>query len=280
MEKKGQVKEKQKVVENTSERKFVTDKDIAMDFADLVQKKFDRLVKSIVLFGSQTRADASPGSDIDIIIVVDDASINWDLELVSWYREELGKLIVSTGHDRDLHINTIKLTTFWQDLMQGDPVVINILRYGEALIDYGGFFNPLKSLLLQGKIHSTAEAVYTGLERSPSHLARSKSSLLSAIEGVYWCMTDSAQAALMMAGKLPPSPEKIPDMLSETFVQKGVLKEGFVKALRDVYNLHKNIAHGEITRVKGSEIDQWQDVAEKFLAQMASIVDGMLESKR
>ena len=34
--------------------------------------------------------------------------------------------------------------------MHGDPVVINILRYGEALIDYGGFFNPLKSLFFSG----------------------------------------------------------------------------------------------------------------------------------
>jgi len=36
------------------------------------------------------------------------------------------------------------LTTWWEDLLRGDPVVLNVLRHGEAMLDYAGFFNPLK----------------------------------------------------------------------------------------------------------------------------------------
>ena len=70
-------------------RKVMSEKDIAMDFAMKVHSKFDRLVKASVLFGSQTTAkdNAVEGSDIDIILIVDDAAIEWDLELVAWYRE-------------------------------------------------------------------------------------------------------------------------------------------------------------------------------------------------
>src|SRR3989344_8824335 len=95
------------------DRKIVTDKDIAMDFAVKVQRKFDRLVKASVLFGSQATAknNATSGSDIDIILIIDDAAVKWDLELISWYREELGKLITSQNYSRELHINTVKLTT-------------------------------------------------------------------------------------------------------------------------------------------------------------------------
>ncbi len=262
-------------------RPNMSEKEVAMDFAMKVQKKFDRLVKASVLFGSQTTAmdNAVEGSDIDIILIVDDAAVDWDLELVAWYREELGKLVSSQDYGRELHINTVRLVTWWEDMMHGDPVVINILRYGEALIDYGGFFNPLKALLLKGKIKSTPEAVYSALQRAPWHIARSKGAQMGAIEGVYWAMIDSAHAALMTAGKLPPSPEHVPEMLRETFVDSGMLKMSFVKGLREVYSLHKSISHGSVSSVKGQEIDEWQELAEKFLGEMIRIIDSLLEKK-
>lgn len=258
-----------------------TEKDIAMDFAMKVQRKFDRIVKASIMFGSQTKGQETEvaGSDIDIILIVDDAAFEWDLELVAWYREELGKLISGSEYGKDLHINTVRLTTWWEDLMHGDPVVINILRYGEPLIDYGGFFNPLKALLLKGKIRSTPEAVHAALQRAPWHLARSRAAEMGAIEGAYWAMIDSAQAALITAGKMPPSPEHIPDMLKDVFVDTDMLKMSYVKGLRELYSLHKSIVHGEVTNIKGQEIDEWQDLAEKFLLQMTGIIDKMLESQ-
>ena len=262
------------------ERKITNEKEIAMDFAIHAHQKFDRLIKASILFGSQAKNTSVPESDIDIILIIDDAAINWDLELISWYREELGKIVSKSVYGRELHINTIKLTTWWQDLLAGDPVITNILRYGEALIDSGGFFNPLKSLLLQGKIKSSVEAVYAALQRAPAHLIRSKGSVLNAIEGVYWTMIDSAQAALMIAGKSPPSPEHIPQLLAETFVDKGMLKINYVRALRDLYLIHKDISHGEAKHIKGAEIDRWQDTAESFLKEMTRLIDHLIESKK
>jgi uncharacterized protein (UPF0332 family) len=258
---------------------LTSEKDIAMDFAEKVQRRFDRLVKASVMFGSQTQEmnSATSGSDIDIILIIDDVSIDWDLELISWYREELGKLIVSQNYSKELHINTVKLSTWWEDLMHGDPVVINILRYGEPLIDYGGFFNPLKALLLKGKIKSTPEAVHAALLRAPTHIARSKLAEMGAIEGVYWAMVDSAQAALMTAGKIPPTPDHIPEMLKENFVDSGMLKMNYVKVFRELYVLHKSIIHGQVNHVKGQEIDEWQNLAENFLSEMTRIINTLLE---
>jgi uncharacterized protein (UPF0332 family)/predicted nucleotidyltransferase len=277
----GLVSESLKVKDGNSpaNRKLQTEKDIAMDFATKVQKKFDRIVKASVLFGSQVKDNATEGSDIDIILIVDDSSINWDLELVAWYREELGKLVASQRYARALHINTVKLTTWWLDMLHGDPVVINILRYGEALIDYGGFFNPLKALLLQGKMKSTPEAVMAALRRAPAHIARSKASEVGAVEGVYWAMVDASQAALITAGKMPPSPEHIPKMLKEVFVDSGMLKMSYVKGYQELYDLHKNIAHGQISDINGEEIDEWQNMAEKYLAEISKIIDQMLKGE-
>jgi predicted nucleotidyltransferase len=266
----------QKDYKNAPTLHIQKEKDIAMDFAVKAYKKFDKMVKSIVLFGSVTKDNSVVGSDIDIIIILDDASISWDDELISWYREELEKLIKSNPYSKNLHINTIKLTTWFEDLIRGDPIVINIIRNGEPLVDFGGFFLPLKYLLIQGKIRPSAEAIYTCLQRAPTHFARSKIAQLNSIEGLYWAMVDSSHAALIAANVLPPSPEHIPSELKATFVENKKLDMKYVLWFKDLLMLHKKINHSELKEVKGLEIDEWQNRTQEFMQVMAKLVSELI----
>ncbi len=252
--------------------------EIAMDFAVKAYQKFDKTLKSIVLFGSTVKNTMTPNSDIDIIMIIDDVSINWDQEMIAWYREELDKILRGNPYKKSIHINTIKLSTWWEDLMRGDPVIINVLRYGESLIDLAGFFEPLKYLLLKGKIRPTPEAIYTSLQRAPMHIQNSKIAELNSIEGLYWAMVDSAHAALIAANVTPPSPEHIPADLKENFVNAEKLNSKYVTWYQDLLILHKKIAHREITNLKGVEIDEWQAKAEEFLSVMAKIVKEIIDS--
>ncbi len=247
--------------------------EIAMDFATKLYKKYNKMIKSVVLFGSSVKQTSTAGSDIDIIIILDDVSIKWDQELIAWYREELDKLLRANPYQKHLHINTIKLSTWWEDLMRGDPVVINVIRHGEAMIDLAGFFEPLKYLLVKGKIKSTPEAIYNCLQRAPQHILRSKAAELNSIEGLYWAMVDSAHAALIAANVPPASPEHISIDLKETFVNAGKLKMKYTLWYRDLLMLHKKISHGDINDLKGVEIDMWQDRTEDFMKTMAKLVN-------
>ena len=74
---------------------FTKDYDIAYDFAAKVYEKFREVIKSIVLFGSTAKETQQRKSDIDIIVIVDDATIQWTQELVAWYRQELARLTAS-----------------------------------------------------------------------------------------------------------------------------------------------------------------------------------------
>lgn len=253
-----------------------TDSDIAMDFATKVYKRFNKLIKSIILFGSVVKKSNVADSDIDIIMIIDDASIKWDQELIAWYREELEKLIRRNPYKSSLHINTIKLSTWWEDLMRGDPVVINIIRDGESLIDFGGFFEPLKYLLYSGKIKSTPEAIHSLLQRAPMHLLRSKISELNVVEGLFWAMVDSSQAALIAAKVSPPSPEHIPFHLKQTFAGEGKLKMKYILWYRDLMFLHKKISHKKVTELKGVEIDEWQKRTDEFIRVMAKLVNDII----
>ncbi len=247
--------------------------EIAMDFATKAYEKFNKMIKSVVLFGSSVKNESVAGSDIDIVIVIDDVSIVWDQELIVWYREELDKLLRHNPYEKSLHINTIKLSLWWEDLLKGDPVVMNILRYGEAMIDFAGFFEPLKFLLLNGKVKSTPESIYNCLQRAPQHFLRSKTAELNSIEGLYWAMVDSSNAALIAAGISPASPEHISGDLKEIFVNKGMLKVKYVIWYRDLLMLHKKIVHGEVTDLKGVEIDEWQEKTQDFMNMMAELVN-------
>lgn len=253
--------------------KLVKRKDIALDFATKTYAKFGKIIKSVVLFGSTAKGVAEKKSDIDLIMIVDDCTIQWDEELIAWYREELGKLIRENPYKKALHVNTVRLSTWWDEMLRGEPVTVNVIRFGEALIDFGGFFNPLKVLLTRGKIKNTPETIYIALGRAPSHMARSKVAMLRVMEGFYWAFVDAAHAALMAAKQVPPSPEHIADMLREQFVRKKMLNPKFVEWYSNIYTLMHKILRNEITDIKGSELDEWRSRADIFLRNMARIID-------
>ena len=257
--------------------KIKTERDIAMDFAQKVLEKFDTLVKAIVLFGSTVKNRETIGSDIDIIIVVDDATINFDETFIMWYREELGKIVQSNPYKKDLHINTVKLTTWWEDLIKGDPTVINIIRYGDPLIDVGGFFLPLKLMLQEGRIKPTPESIYNLIGRIPGHILRSRISEMSAIEGCYWAYVESCQALLMSIRVLPPSPEKISVLLKKYFVDKNLLKMKDIHDYNDLFALHKKIIHGEVKNLNGKIIDEFQIKSEEFYKKTLKIINEILD---
>ena len=263
---------KKEVKEAKDSSKLLSDREISYDFAVKAYEKFNKLIKSIVLFGSSAKQTATAKSDIDLVILLDDCTVQWDDELVSWYREELGRIIQANNYKKSLHINTVRLSTWWADLIRGDPVVINIIRYGEALVDFGGFFNPLKVLLHQGKIKSTPEAIYTALQRAPAHMARSKAAVLGAIEGLYWAMVDAAHAALIAAKQIPPSPEHITEMLKSQFVDNKLLAQKYAEWYKEMYIFAHKILHGTTTEISGREIDLWRARTDEFVGKMAKLV--------
>jgi len=260
--------------------KIAGDRDIAYDFAMKVYREFDQMIKSVILFGSGTKKSGSGDSDIDILIIIDDVSVNWDMELIAWYREELGKLIGKNPYIKPLHINSVKLSTWWNDLLRGDPIILNVLRYGEALVDFGGFFKPLKVLLHDGKIKSTPESLYTLLQRAPGHIARARGFMLQSVDGIYWTMIDSAHAALIAHNLTPSSPEHVAEMLHEHFVKKKLLHKKYVRYYDYVHSVAKKIIHGKLNHVRGQDLDDFMKMAEEFLNEMARVVDIAIEGKK
>ncbi len=262
---------------DSSTLKLVTDYDIALDFSKKVYDKIGSAIKSIILFGSTTKESSTPTSDIDVMIILDDASVIWDDELIAWYREELGKLIHQNPYVKTLHVNTVRLTTWWSEMIRGEPVVLNVIRSGVPLIDHGGFFSPLKALLNQGKLKSTPEMIYITLGRAPGHLIRAKSAIMSAMESVYWAFVDSSHSVLIASKQFPSSPENIGDLLHETFVEKGTLNKKYVDWYKEVYTLTHKLLRGDMTDINAEEVQLWRQRADEYIGVMAGLIKDIID---
>lgn len=268
---KASVMAKSKVRPGKTTVELTEERDIAMDFAAKVYEKFTKVVKSIILFGSAAKGTSSQKSDVDIVILIDDATIQWDQELIAWYREELGKIVQANPYQKSIHINTVRLSTWWNEMIRGEPLIINIIRWGDSLIDFGGFFNPLKVLLARGLIKGTPEAVFITLGRTPGHLLRSRSNMLGAVEGLYWAFVDASHAALMASKISPPSPEHIPELLKSEFVRKKMIQPHYVDWYVEIYTLMHKVLRSQTTDIKGTEVDKWRERADLFVREMAKI---------
>jgi len=254
--------------------------DIARDFATRVYKEFGGFIKSLVLFGSATKAPKlAKEADIDVLIILDDVSINLSRELTQTYRIIVEKILVDMKDGERLHIQSMRLSSFWEYVRAGDPVAVNILRYGMALVDTG-IFDPLQALLDNGRIRPTRESIYTYFTMAPASVTRSREHILSAMVDLYWASVDAAHAALMCLGEIPPSPDHVADMLESKMVRKGLLKHRYAKIMRNNYDVFKQIIHRQVRDVEGKEYDQFKDRTIEFVNEMRKFIEKKIFSQK
>ncbi|MBI2040997.1 MAG: nucleotidyltransferase domain-containing protein [DPANN group archaeon] len=236
---------------------------LAYGLAVKAAKKFKTLIKGFIMFGSAAKRTAKSSSDVDVAVIVDDASIKWDEEAIAWYREELEKLMAGMADADRLHINTITLSSFWENLLVGEPAALNILRYGVPILDQG-FITPMKYLLYMGRVRPSPEAVYNTIGRVPWHIFRGRTKIMGAIGDFYWAFVDSSHGPLMQAGFTPPSPENVPELLEKAFVETRKLDGKYVSWYREIYELAHRMKNNEVQSVAGHEYDKWLERTEEF----------------
>ena len=194
--------------------------DIALEFSNKLYKEFGTFLRAAVLFGAAARGTKKP-HDIDLLLIVDDTQIQINAEVVEAYRIITEKLVLKTNPN--IHVTTLKFSTFWDYVRTSDPIAVNILRDGVALFDTG-FFDPLQLLLYQGKIRPSFESIWAYYSRAPRSIFNSKWHIMQGILDLYWSVIDSAHAALMKEGYVPPTPAHVADFLDKYLVKEKKMK--------------------------------------------------------
>ncbi len=241
---------------------------IAYEFTKKLHKEFGAFLKAVVLFGSTARMEH--GNDIDLLVIVDDTSMVIDQNVSEAYRLIVERIIVEIS--RKIHVTTIKFSTFWQYMRSADPIGVNILREGVALIDTG-FFTPMQVLLFQGRLRPSEEAIWSYYEMAPRSLMSSKGHLLQAILDLYWAVIDSAHAVLMKNGIVPPTPSHVGDLLNEKLVKTGKLEKKYAIIMDNFYKISKMIVHRKLKEIHGMEYEKFYRDADDFVHRMKRFID-------
>jgi len=257
--------------DNENLHKYPTeDLALAKKFADKLQKELQDFLMGVIVFGSTVRRETTDKSDIDILVITNDTRFVITEALIETYRIIVEKVMTETSDK--LHINSMTFTAFWGYANVADPVVVNILRDGIAIID-SGFFDPLQRLLKAGKMRPSEESIWSYFGRAPKTLVNSRWHLLQATLDLYWAVIDSAHAALMRKNEVPPTPEHVADMLERVYARHRLLESKYVDTMRKFYKLNKMITHREIQQVSGPEYEKFYHEADEFVRKMKQLVE-------
>jgi uncharacterized protein (UPF0332 family)/predicted nucleotidyltransferase len=238
----------------------------------MVLKKFDKYIVSYVLAGSLVQGRATPSSDIDVWIVIDDTDVKKMTR--AELKDKLRAIIIGmgieageiTGIRNKLNIQVYILTDFWDNLKEANPIIFTLLRDGVPFYDRGVFM-PWKQLLKMGKIKPSREAIEMFMSSGEQMLKRVHDKIKNiGMEDIYYAILTPSQAALMMFGIAPPSPRETAELMNDIFVKKEKLLEAkFVETLHTVIKIRKDLEHGTKKEITGKELDQLLTDSEKFL---------------
>ena len=260
---------------------------IAEIHKSMVLKKFERYIVAYVLAGSLVQGKATPESDIDVFIVVDDTDVKrmTRIELKDKLRAiiigmaiEAGEL---TGIRNKLNVQVYILTDFWESVKEANPIIFTFLRDGVPFFDRG-IFMPWKLLLKQGRIRPSTEAIEMYLSGGEQMLRRIDMKLNDiGMEDLFYATLTPSQAAIMLYGLAPPTPRETPIVMREIFVDKEKLLEPkWIEVLERIIELRKSLEHAEKKKVSGEELDRFIKDSHDYLERLKKLFSEIEKHKQ
>ncbi|MBN2567298.1 nucleotidyltransferase domain-containing protein [Candidatus Woesearchaeota archaeon] len=251
---------------------------IAEVHKNMVLKKFEKYIVSYVLSGSLIRGEATPDSDIDVFIVIDDTDVKKMTR--AELKDKLRAIIIGmgmeagevTGIKNKINIQVYILTDFWDSLREANPVIFTLLRDGVPFFDRG-IFTPWKQLLKMGRIKPSQEAIEMFMSSGEQMLKRVEYKIREiGMEDIYYAILTPSQAALMLWGMAPPAPKETAKLMREIFVKKErMFEEEHIRILEKTIQVRKDLEHGTRKDLSGKEVDDLLKDAQKFLKRIETL---------
>lgn len=252
----------------------------------MVLKKFEKYIVSYVLSGSLIRGQATPSSDIDVFVVIDDTDVKKMTR--AELKDKLRAIIIGmgveagemTGIKNKINIQVYILTDFWDSLKEANPIIFTLLRDGVPFYDRG-IFMPWKQLLKMGKIKPSVEAIDMFMNSGEQMLQRVTFKLREiGMEDMFYSMLTPSQAALMLFGLPPPTPRETAELMGDVFVRKEkLLEDKYVKMLERVIKIRKDLEHGDKKGITGREVDDLLKDAKDYLERIKKLFTQINEMK-
>lgn len=243
---------------------------LARTLAKRLEAELGEFLHSVVLFGSAAKSPQTRiyDRDIDVLILINDLVQIINPEVVEAYR------IIVRNAAAELtsrfHINTMKVTDFWEYVRNGDPLIVNILRDGRPLLDKG-VFEPAKAMLQKGLIHPTQENIWTYYLRAPSTITNAKWHVLQGAIDLYWAVIDAAHALLISQGEAPVSPGHVAKLMHR-YAKDTRIDKRHARIVEEFHQLSKGIVRREIAELSGAQYEAYRQRAKSFIDEILPMV--------
>ncbi|MCD6576000.1 MAG: hypothetical protein J7K73_02465 [Nanoarchaeota archaeon] len=246
--------------------------------------KFGKYIKSIVLWGStktkKTLSKKKKIHDIDIAIIVDDTDVRRMTR--PELKDKLFQRLLEMGYpiSKKIHPQPYLLTEFWQYVLEGNPVLYNVLRDGVILYDTG-FFLPVQMLMKMGNIKPSKEAIDKHIYVANELLKLAENTMLTKLSyDLEQAIVSSAQAVLMELGYRPPTPSETPKFVRDKLVKENKLvPEKYAKIAETIVKNYKDIEHKDKKVYTGKEWDKHLEMTKDFVKKMTEVLKKIRKEK-
>lgn len=243
----------------------------------LVLQKFEKYVVSYVVVGSFIRGEATPTSDVDVAVIINDTDVKKmpRLELKERLRGIIQQFVAQAadlaGVKNTLHIQTYLLTDFWESVKDASPVIFTFIRDGIPLYDRGTFL-PWKSLLRMGKLKPSPESIDLFMKSADKTMEMVDRRLIDAMIDIYYGVLNPSQALIMLAGNPPPTHKETVTKMEEIFVKKEkLLKKSEMAILEKAVKSFKEYEHDLKYKISGTEIDKMIKETDDYLKRLREL---------
>ena len=247
--------------------------DIRNALRDRFRDAFGERLHRLILYGSYARGEATPRSDIDVLVVLDGETNRSDTEqaheVMHDLREEYG------AHVSPLVTSRERFDTYNQ------PLYRNVREEGKLLVPRDA---PEASLALRHHAYppdigprGMKQATEDALNRAQNNLDAAHRDFEAgdynrAISGSYYAMLYAARAALNEAGEAPKSHVGVQHQLCETYVENGPFDAHYHSLLSQAEDDRLDADYELSPSFSAEKAEQWIARAEDFVDTIETIL--------
>lgn len=231
-------------------------------------------IKTVCLIGSKRAGTQEEGSDLDILVLVDDTE-PVDKDYMTRIIKKIGSMINSS-----IHCQVLYLKEFWRYLSEGSPITFTMIRDSTIYYDVG-FFETLQRLVRSGTLKPKPQAVQHQLDIAKQLIKITHHSvhkgLINNLEGA---IVSSTQSLLMEMGVEPPAPKQVPVYIKRFLVDREIIADEYYGIARKVIQTFKDIEHNKRPQLSGKELQELYNDTNKFVTKVEQVLSAMKEKGR
>ncbi|MFB6215646.1 MAG: nucleotidyltransferase domain-containing protein, partial [Candidatus Aenigmatarchaeota archaeon] len=246
----------------------------------LKERVGDYLV-AIAVYGSAVRGDWKSGSDIDILVLLDDTEPGFNEAVIAETKSIISE--IERSEDRyKLHFQPPKiLSQWWKLLIEGEPWALTSMKDAKPIYDPDDYINRVQTLVSDSDSQEIESRSRRLIARSKENVEEIERLLLEdTTSEILSAMSDAAEAVLDREGERLHQDEEIPAKLNEVLVEKGMMSEEVVDDFSSFHDFSENIMKRGIEDISVSEFEEHMDRAVDFIHEMHEIFEKIEEREK